>query len=132
MSIVSPLPFVAVLHITFTGIVEPKGNIYVAVFDRKEAFLDTEKVCAQRIVPVGSDGSAAVSLAELPPGTYAISCFQDLNGNGRLDKNWAGIPTEPYGFSNNARPKFRAPNWDETRFDLRAEGGQISIRLAKW
>lgn len=129
---VSPALLFATLNISFTGISEPKGSIYVAVFDRKEAFLNTEKVCAKRIVQVGGDGAASVSLADLPPGTYAVSCFHDLNGNGRLDKNWAGIPTEPYGFSNNARPKFRAPNWDEARFDLRAEGGSISIHLAKW
>ena len=120
------------LNISFTGIAQPQGSIYVAVFNRKDAFLNTAEVCAKRIIPVGSDGSAAVSLADLQPGTYAISCFHDLNGNGRLDKNWAGIPSEPYGFSQNARPKFRAPNWDETKFDLRAEGAAISIRLAKW
>lgn len=129
---VSPLFLAAVLNISLTGISASKGSIYVAVYDRKEAFLNFEKMCARRIVPVGADGSVAISLTELPPGTYAISCFHDLNGNGRLDTNWAGIPSEPYGFSNNARPKFRAPNWDETKFNLTASGSNISIRLAKW
>jgi uncharacterized protein (DUF2141 family) len=129
---VSSYLFAAVLNITFTGIYEPKGSIYVAVFDRKDSFLDTEKVCAKRIVPLSAGGALALSLADLPPGTYAISCFHDLNGNGRLDKNWAGIPTEPYGFSNNARPKFRAPTWDESKITLPATGSSISIRLAKW
>jgi uncharacterized protein (DUF2141 family) len=67
----------------------------------------------------------------LPAGNYAVSAYQDLNGNGKLDKNLVGIPSEPYGFSNNARPKFRAPNWDETRFELRADT-QIEIKLEKW
>lgn len=129
---VSSLLFAAVLNISLTGISDPKGSIYIAVYDRRDTFLNYEKMCARHIVPVSAGGSLAVSLPDLPPGTYAVSCFHDVNGNGRLDKNWAGIPTEPYGFSNNARPKFRAPTWDESKFTLPATGSSISIRLAKW
>ena len=127
------LPLVPpILQLVCTNIAEAKGSIYVAVFDRQENFLNTGKMRAQRIVPVTSSGKINITFNDLPPGTYAISCFHDVNGNGQLDKNWMGIPSEPYGFSNNARPKFRAPNWAETQFTLSAGGEEIMIRLEKW
>ncbi len=129
----SLLPLIPpILQLVCTNIAEAKGSIYVAVFDRQEYFLNTEKMRAQQIVPVSQVGRVNISFTDLPPGTYAISCFHDVNGNGQLDKNWMGIPTEPYGFSNNARPKFRAPNWAEAKFELNAAGGEIMIRLEKW
>jgi uncharacterized protein (DUF2141 family) len=130
MSLLSLVP--PILQLICTNIAEAKGSIYVAVFDRQEDFLNTDKMRAQRIVPVSQTGQVNISFTDLPPGTYAISCFHDVNGNGQIDKNWMGIPTEPYGFSNNARPKFRAPNWGETKFELKAAGGAITIRLEKW
>ena len=35
-----------------------------------------------------------------------------------LDKNLLGIPTEIYGFSNNARHIFSAPSFQEAKFKL--------------
>ena len=120
------------LQINFSNIREAKGSLYVAVYDRSDAFLKVDKVYSKKIVPIGQIGSMQLSLGTLPPGKYAISSFHDLNGNGKLDTNWAGIPNEPYGFSNNARPKFRAPKWAEAAFDLSGLGGAIAVRLEEW
>ena len=120
------------LQIEFTNLREAKGSIYVAVYDRYEGFLTPEKAIVKKIVPLTKKGTMRVSLDNLPPGRYAISSFHDVNGNGQLDTNWAGIPNEPYGFSNNARPKFRAPSWNETVFNLSSAGSSISIRMEKW
>jgi uncharacterized protein (DUF2141 family) len=69
------------------------------------------------------------TFTEVPPGTYAVAVFQDLNGNGRLDRTPLGLPLEPYGFSNNAgrlqRPSFAAASIRVDYQDLR-----ISVRLA--
>ena len=46
----------------------------------------------------------------LEPGDYAVAIYHDENGNGQLDKRLFGIPKEPYGFSNNYRPRLSAPN----------------------
>jgi uncharacterized protein (DUF2141 family) len=120
------------LQVMFSNLLEVKGNLYVAVYDREGSFLKSDQMCANKIVPIRHTGTMKVSLGNLPPGRYAVSCFHDMNGNGKLDTNWAGIPTEPYGFSNNARPKFRPPHWAEAAFDLNATGGLISVRLEEW
>lgn len=120
------------LKVEFTNLRAAKGNLYVAVYDRADVFLNTKNVRIQKIVPISQIGSLKISLGNLPPGNYALSCFHDLNGNGQLDTNWMGIPTEPYGFSNNARPKFRAPKWAEAAFELNQFGRTISVRLEEW
>ena len=124
--------FKPVLSISFTNIQEAKGSLYVGVYKSEADFMKEEKACLKKIIPVTATGNLNLEVPELTPGTYAVSCFHDVNGNGKLDTNFLGIPSEPYGFSNNARPKFRAPNWDETKFELKAEGSKISIRLEKW
>ena len=120
------------LNVVFTHIKEDRGQIYVAVYDRAESYMSPEKARAVRIVPVRQKGSLTCAFPELGPGTYAVSCFHDVNGNGTMDTNFLGIPSEPYGASNNARPKFRAPNWQETRFEWKKEAATISLILEKW
>ena len=69
------------------------------------------------------------TFTEVPPGTYAVAVFQDLNGNRRLDRTPLGLPLEPYGFSNDAgrlrRPTFAGASIRITDRDL-----QVSVRLA--
>ncbi|MEM7162760.1 MAG: DUF2141 domain-containing protein [Bacteroidota bacterium] len=43
-------------------------------------------------------------LKEIEKGDYLIAIFQDIDKNQELNKNWVGLPTEPYGFSNNMKP----------------------------
>lgn len=127
LNLISPM-----LGISFTNICEAKGSIYVGVYAKKADFLKPEKACFKKIIPVSVKGNLRFDCSELAPGTYAVSCFHDLNDNGELDTNFFGIPVEPYGFSNNARPKFRAPRWEEACFQVKEGGVQISIRLEKW
>ncbi len=42
------------------------------------------------------DGAASVSFEGLAPGRYALMAFQDLNGDGKLNLNPMGQPTEPF------------------------------------
>lgn len=120
------------LDISFTNIRHAKGSLYVGIYDSEADFLKPEKAVLKKIVPVAAAGSLDLNLPELSPGVYALSCFHDLNGNGKLDTNLFGVPTEPYGFSNNARPKFRAPNWAEAKFEVKSSGSRISVKLEKW
>lgn len=54
----------------------------------------------------------------LKPGVYALSAFIDTNENGKLDKNFIGIPKEPYCFSNNFTPLFTAPEFADCSFNF--------------
>ncbi|OXE35515.1 MAG: hypothetical protein CGW95_13390 [Phenylobacterium zucineum] len=91
-----------------------RGSVIVGVFDNNASYTAGEK-------PAGScriDVSASVErcmVRGLKAGTYGIKAFHDLNGNGKLEMNVFGIPTEPVAFSNNAKINMRAPNWSELK-----------------
>jgi len=52
---------------------------------------------------------------DVVPGVYAVAVHHDANSNGKVDANFLGIPKEGYGVSNDPRPRFRAPRFDEAR-----------------
>lgn len=141
------------LEVEVRGVRLRGGEIHAAVFDRAEAFaLDTE---VRGMISPSGEISAGVFTGEdqfprppvdrlsvppsartlhltfpaLEPGEYAVGVYQDTNGNGRLDATVARDPTEPWGISNNPRPKDRAPTWDESKFTLPPEGAKIVIEL---
>jgi uncharacterized protein (DUF2141 family) len=50
-------------------------------------------------------GKAVVSYSGLKDGVYAVAVIHDENGNGEIDTNFLGIPTEGVGVSNNPFPR---------------------------
>ncbi|MDB5281536.1 MAG: hypothetical protein JWO06_611 [Bacteroidota bacterium] len=70
-------------------------------------------------------------ITDLPYGEYAMAIYQDVNENGKIDKNWVGIPTEPYGFSNNVIPHFKAPSFEDCKFDYNSDSPPVEITLIR-
>lgn len=60
-----------------------------------------------------------IVIKNLEPGKYAFKYFHDENKNENLDCNWLGIPTEGFGFSNNAKGIFGPPSFKKTIFELK-------------
>ena len=60
-------------------------------------------------------------------GEYAIAVFVDLNGNGKMDKNFLGIPKEQYGFSNNVMGRIAAPSFEQAKFEMKGPTTQNII-----
>lgn len=75
--------------------------------------------------------TTSCTFADLAPGTYAAAVIHDENGNGTLDKNFLGVPTEAYGISNNCTHALSKPKWDEAKFTVNADTtvtSKISLR----
>jgi uncharacterized protein (DUF2141 family) len=118
------------MEIELSNLQPGKGQIMVAIFNKPQGFLNLDAAVFKQGFPVSSTNWMKLQLPIEASGYYAISCFQDLNNNGILDKNLLGIPTEPYAFSQNARPKFRAPSWEEAQFYY--NGQSIQLKLESW
>jgi len=73
-------------------------------------------------------GVAVFSFEHVPGGTYTVDCYQDTNGNGRLDSGAMG-PTEPTGTYRYARPIMRRPSFDEVAFGLSSDRTDIVVEL---
>jgi len=105
------------LSIHISGISKIKGSLFIAVFRATDDFPVFGKQF-KGIVKEVEGKSQNYNFDDLPEGEYAVAIYQDANRNKILDKNLLGIPTEIYGFSNNARRTFSAPSFKEAKFKL--------------
>ena len=97
------------------GVTKKKGNLMIAIYDSESHFLD-EDLALKRIVYPVSTLDVVIEINGLSNNTpYAIAIYHDVNKNGKLDTNFFGIPSEIYGFSNNARGTFGPPSFSETK-----------------
>jgi len=102
------------------------GSVMVALFGSEAAYNGGGPV-AQAAIP--ASGPVVARFENLPAGDYAMRAFHDLNGNGQMDTNPFGMPTEPYAFSNNARGNMGPASWERARFAVSGETAQtITIR----
>ena len=105
------------LTIEVRNIYPVEGKLYFAMYDNKAAFMDIDAASHYKIVDV-KDTIETIIFEDVNQGHYAVAIFQDLNGNGTLDKNALGIPSEPYGFSNDARGKMGPPKFKDAAFSF--------------
>lgn len=75
------------------------------------------------------NGVAEHTFSNIPFGNYAVKTYHDKNENGELDTNFLGIPTEDYGFSNNADGTFGPPDFEEAMFEFKIDQQIIEIVL---
>jgi uncharacterized protein (DUF2141 family) len=90
----------AEIQLTVSNIQVAKGSIQIAIFNSEETY-NNGKAVVTKSIKVTAD-KLDVSFPNLIDGEYAIKLLHDENDNGRLDTNLVGMPTEGYGFSNNA------------------------------
>jgi uncharacterized protein (DUF2141 family) len=101
------------LLVEVTNISSAKGKILIALFTRPNGFpQQSQNAFAVKSVPAAK-GRISVSFAGIPTGTCAVAVYHDANNDGKLNTNALGIPKEAYGFSNNARPMFSAPTFED-------------------
>jgi len=118
------------LQIKITNIEKGSGTLYIAILNAPEHWLKSDasaKPFRDMTQAVSSTEDVLLSIEDLPPGQYAISVFQDLDGDAELDTNLVGFPKEPFGFSA-PMGNFGPPNFAEAAIDL--SGGSISVAIA--
>lgn len=110
-----------------------KGKVHVAIFNSAHSFKRSTNPVYNRVVEVDpASGQYKVISQSLKIGEYAIAAYQDVNGNGELDKNAVGIPTEPYAFSNNPVIKWAAPTYEKVHFELMPGEAKMELNLKYW
>lgn len=110
------------------GLRPEAGRVQVAVFEGAQGFPDADAAAERTTVDAGSE-TAQLTLTLKSGVVAAIAVFQDLDGNGVLTKNGLGIPTEPYGFSNNARGTFGPPSFGKAQFTVTEDLNTLEIRV---
>lgn len=115
------------LRVTVKGINSSKGLIEFALYKNPDVFTQAGKT--HRLARVNAQkGEVSFVFSDLEPGKYAIVVYHDENQNKICDKNFFGIPTEAYAFSNNVRPKLTVPSFDDCAVQLQ-QNKSISIQI---
>lgn len=126
--IVGPFVATAQLQIKISGLIHVPSKVYLALYDSAEDFL-TEQRFRSYVIDVQGDELQWL-VKDLPYGQYAVSVYQDLNGNARLDRGIFKQPTEPFGFSKAKHPFFKAPDFQQCVFEL-DRASTITIQLKR-
>ncbi len=115
------------LHIEVSHIANNKGLIEFALYKNPDVFTQTGKT--HRLYRLDAQkGTVSHTFKDLDAGKYAIVVYHDENHNKICDKNFFGIPTEAYAFSNNMRPKLSAPSFEECAIKLQQDRS-IDIKM---
>lgn len=119
--------------INIKGLEAAKGSLRVALYNKPDDFPDAQRTLTAQVLPLNSQATtASLTFENLPKGVYAAAVYQDINKNGKLDANAMGIPTEPYGFSNNPRVKWSAPKFESAVFELKEKNQTLDIEVKRW
>ena len=115
------------LTINFTGYKSHKGNLFIALYNSEESYLDNNRVTASKIIKAET-GNTTVNFSVKENEYYAIAVFLDENENSKLDTNLFGIPQEFYGFSNNATGFMSSPSFNKAKLKMDTDK-TITIQL---
>lgn len=97
------------LTIVIENIEKSEGTIYMSLHSNESTFPSETDDSVKTGKIETFDSTAEFTFEGLDKGEYAVSFFQDLNGNEEMDTNIVGFPKEPVGASNMTslgRPKF--------------------------
>lgn len=103
------------------------GEIMVVLFGSEAAYGGQGAPVAQAMIDVAAGQHTATFT--VPAGDYAVKSFHDVNGDGRMNTNPFGMPTEPYAASNNAPARMGPPAWTDAVFEVPAEGAAQTITI---
>lgn len=105
------------LIVTVKDVRSATGAVFIAVYDRDTSFMKLPLAKTTR-KENAAQGEVKFVVKDLPPGKYAVSSYHDENSNGKMDTNSLGVPTEGYGFSNDAQGSAGPPKFAQAAFDF--------------
>jgi len=127
---VALLSFAALTHAHDCATVEvqnlhpTQGPLMLAAYSDAASF---RKNAASQLQLAVTGETMVLQVCGLTGDAVAVTLYQDLNGNGKLDANPFGMPTEPWGAS--GKPAPMGPSWDSAQVPL--DRSTIVVRLAK-
>jgi len=129
-AIIGPAAAATPVRVIVTNVTKAEGVLLAGAYSDPGTWLGAATVATREIPVPGNVRDGAVSFEmQLPPGRYALSVLQDLNGNRKLDTSFLGIPTEPSGSSNDAPARWSAPKFKDAVFTVGDTPVELEIRL---
>ncbi|MEQ9606274.1 MAG: DUF2141 domain-containing protein [Kiloniellaceae bacterium] len=117
------------IQVTVQNVRSSKGLITAVLYnDNPDTFLK-RGARLDRIRVDAHKGETLLCLQAPASGRYTVAIYHDENGNEEFDRNFLGIPTEGYGFSQNPGFRFGKPDIEETLFTINGEKTDLRISV---
>jgi uncharacterized protein (DUF2141 family) len=114
-------------EVVLTVVVEnAKGRVLCGVYER-DGWL---KRPLKRTAATIRGNTASCRFGALKPGTYAAGAFQDTNSNGTLDRNWMGLPREPWCVTRGSRGRLSPPSFASASFSVNDAAVRLNCRAS--
>lgn len=97
-----------------------QGKVRAALYGSADTWLKEPQMLMGTSAPAATPKTVLV-FKNVAPGRYGITALHDENGNGTLDTNIVGLPTEPYGASRDARGRMGPPAWADAVVDVQSD-----------
>jgi uncharacterized protein (DUF2141 family) len=117
------------LVVQVSGVRAAKGEVAVTVYpDVARRFLAPKgKLLRARVPAQASTTTACFWLPQ--PGFYAVAVYHDANADSDFNRNLVGLPTEGFGFSNDAPTPTGLPPFQAVRFRVMAGETVLRVKL---
>ncbi|KID58787.1 hypothetical protein JF50_02695 [Pseudoalteromonas luteoviolacea] len=127
------------VRIVVNQVASTEGQLLVYLHDNADSYYSDDNYSAtsikyfHRMVVTPSIPATEVVLEGIPAGKYAISVVHDKDSDGTLDRMvfpFIGMPSEPYGLSNDAYSTLSKGNFEDALVDIAKQTQPIQINLA--
>jgi uncharacterized protein (DUF2141 family) len=115
------------IRVAAEGLQHHDGAVRVALFESADGFPGEPAKSLQQGVAQLEGSVATYEFDPVPCGRYAVSVFHDEDGDGEMQRDWLGRPSEGWGVSRDARGRFGPPSFDDSAFE--ATEDTFSVRL---
>lgn len=117
------------LKITVDGLKKQQGQICFSVFARSKGFPSKKASSLRNGCIKVAENSVELNFKNLKAGNYAVAVFHDVNSDGALNRNFVGIPTEGFGFTNNPKILNGPPKFNDSAVLVAGSSTNTQINL---
>jgi len=112
------------------GLRNTNGFVRVALFAAAEDFPEAiDKARFTATLPITA-ACARVVFPRVPAGVWAVAVLHDENGNGRMDRGFAGLPREGFAVSGPVAPdRFGPPRFRGAATLIRTAETNLQVRM---
>lgn len=127
-SLADPPP-TAALSVSVSQLRSNDGQVGCMLYNSARGFPTDPSQAAQKRWCPAKDKTSTCAFDPIPAGTYAVACFHDENGNGKLDTGLFGIPSEGTVVSNHAKGFMGPPSFDKAKFAFAGGAATLELRM---
>jgi len=116
------------LIVVIAGFDNDKGVVKIALNNSQEDYEASDQTYRGKKLEI-IENEARWTFEKIPFGGYAIKVYHDEDNDDELDTNFLGMPTEEYGFSNDARGSFGPASWEDAKFLFNSVNDTVYINV---